>query len=330
MKKVIMGNHALSYGAMLSRSQVISAYPITPQTQVVELLSEMCADGTLDAQFIKVESEHSAMASCIGASVAGARTFTATSSQGLALMHEMLHWAGGGRHPIVMGNVNRSMAPGWSIWTDQNDSLSAARHGLDAVLLRVEPGGRRHGHPGLQGRGDADDPGHGHPRRLRPVAHLRGRRRPGPGPGRQVPAAVQAGDQADPGRSAGLRRPDRGGALHGAPLQAREGHGEGAGPDRGDGPRVREDLRPQPRARRPLPVRRRRFHLRHLGDGGLHGPGRRRRAPEVRRQGREPAHQGLPPLPLRPGPRGPRRRSRRRPSSTGTAPTARAASSTRK
>jgi pyruvate/2-oxoacid:ferredoxin oxidoreductase alpha subunit len=124
MKKVIMGNHALSYGAMLSRSQVISAYPITPQTQVVELLSEMCADGKLDAQFIKVESEHSAMASCIGASVAGARTFTATSAQGLALMHEMLHWAAGGRHPIVMGNINRSMAPGWSIWTDQNDSLS--------------------------------------------------------------------------------------------------------------------------------------------------------------------------------------------------------------
>ncbi len=124
MKKVIMGNHALSYGAMLGRSQVISAYPITPQTQVVELLSEMCADGTLAAEFIKVESEHSAMASCIGASVAGARAFTATSAQGLALMHEMLHWAAGGRHPIVMGNINRSMAPGWSIWTDQNDSLS--------------------------------------------------------------------------------------------------------------------------------------------------------------------------------------------------------------
>jgi pyruvate/2-oxoacid:ferredoxin oxidoreductase alpha subunit len=124
VKKVIMGNHALSYGAMLGRAQVVSAYPITPQTQVVELLSEMCADGSLAAEFIKVESEHSAMASCIGASVAGARTFTATSSQGLALMHEMLHWAAGGRHPVVMGNINRSMAPGWSIWTDQNDSLS--------------------------------------------------------------------------------------------------------------------------------------------------------------------------------------------------------------
>lgn len=119
-----MGNHALSYGAMISRAQVIAAYPITPQTQVVELLSEMCADKTLDAKFIKVESEHSAMAACLGASLAGARTFTATSSQGLTLMHELLHWASGGRLPVVMGNINRSMAPGWSIWADQNDSLS--------------------------------------------------------------------------------------------------------------------------------------------------------------------------------------------------------------
>lgn len=124
MRKVIMGNHSLSYGAMLARSQVIAAYPITPQTQVVELLSEMCADKVLDAKFIKVESEHSAMAACIGASLAGARTFTATSSQGLTLMHELLHWASGGRMPVVMGNINRSMAPGWSIWADQNDSLS--------------------------------------------------------------------------------------------------------------------------------------------------------------------------------------------------------------
>ncbi len=124
MKKVIMGNHALSYGAMLSRAQVIAAYPITPQTQVVELLSEMCADKILDAKFIKVESEHSAMAACIGASLAGARTFTATSAQGLTLMHELLHWASGGRLPVVMGNINRAMAPGWSIWSDQNDSLS--------------------------------------------------------------------------------------------------------------------------------------------------------------------------------------------------------------
>lgn len=124
MKKVITGNYAVSYGAMVSRSQVIAAYPITPQTQIVELLSEFCADGRLDAKFIKVESEHSAMASCIGASATGARAFTATSAHGLALMHELLHWAALGRLPIVLANVNRAMGPGWSIWTDQNDSLS--------------------------------------------------------------------------------------------------------------------------------------------------------------------------------------------------------------
>jgi pyruvate/2-oxoacid:ferredoxin oxidoreductase alpha subunit len=124
MKKVIMGNHAVSWGVKLARAEVIAAYPITPQTQVVEALAEMCADGQLDARFIKVESEHSAMAACIGASATGARTFTATSSQGLLLMHEMLHWAGMGRLPVVMADINRAVAPGWSIWTDQNDSLS--------------------------------------------------------------------------------------------------------------------------------------------------------------------------------------------------------------
>ena len=107
MKKVIIGNHAVSYGVKLARTEVIAAYPITPQTQVVEELSEMCASGALKARFIKVESEHSAMAACIGASATGARAFTATSSQGLALMHELLHWAGGGRLPIVMVEERR-------------------------------------------------------------------------------------------------------------------------------------------------------------------------------------------------------------------------------
>lgn len=124
MKKVLKGNFAVSYGAMLSRAQVVTAYPITPQTTIVELLSEMCADGKLNASFIKVESEHSAMAACIGAAGTGARVFTATSSQGLTLMHELLHWASGARLPIVMANVNRAMAPGWTIYCDQNDSLS--------------------------------------------------------------------------------------------------------------------------------------------------------------------------------------------------------------
>ena len=124
MKKVMMGNHAVSWGVKLARAEVIAAYPITPQTQIVEELSEMCADGRLAARFVRVESEHSAMAACIGAAAAGARAFTATSSQGLALMHELLHWAGGGRHPIVMADINRALGPGWNIWTDQNDTLA--------------------------------------------------------------------------------------------------------------------------------------------------------------------------------------------------------------
>ncbi len=121
---VIEGTHAASHAVKLARVQVIAAYPITPQTGVVEKLSEIVSHGDLNAKFIKVESEHSAMASCIGASISGARAFTATSSQGLALMHELLHWAAGSRLPIVMVNVNRALAPPWSIYVDHNDSLS--------------------------------------------------------------------------------------------------------------------------------------------------------------------------------------------------------------
>jgi pyruvate/2-oxoacid:ferredoxin oxidoreductase alpha subunit len=124
VKQVIKGNHAVSQGVRLSRVQVISAYPITPQTTIVEMLSEMCANGELDARFIKVESEHSAMAAVIGASSAGVRSFTATSSHGLLLMHEVLHWAAGARLPIVLTNVNRAVGPGWNIWADQTDSLA--------------------------------------------------------------------------------------------------------------------------------------------------------------------------------------------------------------
>jgi pyruvate/2-oxoacid:ferredoxin oxidoreductase alpha subunit len=124
MKKLLEGNLAVSYGVMLSRAQVIPVYPITPQTHISEALAEMVADGRLTARYIKVESEHSAMAACIGAATAGARTFTATSAQGLALMHELLHWASGARLPIVMADVNRTLAAPWNIWNDQSDSMS--------------------------------------------------------------------------------------------------------------------------------------------------------------------------------------------------------------
>lgn len=124
MRLILEGNHAAAYAARLARVQVIAAYPITPQTQIVERLAEFCAEGSLPARFFQVESEHSAMATCIGAAAAGARAFTATSSQGLALMHELLHWAAGARLPIVMVNVNRAMAPPWSIYADQTDSVA--------------------------------------------------------------------------------------------------------------------------------------------------------------------------------------------------------------
>ena len=123
-RKVIEGTHAISYAVQRARARVIAAYPITPSSGVVELLSEMCADGRLDARFVAVESEHSAMATCAGASQAGIRAFTATSSHGLAYMHEMLHWCAGARLPVVLANVNRAMGSPWNIFVDQSDSLS--------------------------------------------------------------------------------------------------------------------------------------------------------------------------------------------------------------
>jgi len=124
MIKIMEGTHAAAYGAKLCRPKVISAYPITPQTSIVEKLCEFVEKGELDADFINVESEHSALAVCIAAEGTGVRTFTATSSQGLALMHELVHWAGGARMPIVMVNVNRALAVPWSVKADQQDSMS--------------------------------------------------------------------------------------------------------------------------------------------------------------------------------------------------------------
>lgn len=124
MEKVILSSHAVAYAVKLCRAQVITAFPITPQTAIIEKLAEFCATGELRARFIKVESEHSGMAALIGASSAGSRTFTATSSQGLALMHEVLHWAAGARLPIVMVNGNRALGPPWNLGPEHTDSLS--------------------------------------------------------------------------------------------------------------------------------------------------------------------------------------------------------------
>ncbi len=124
MKRVLEGSQAVAEAVRLAGVQVISAYPITPQTHIVEILSDYCSSGKMNAKFLRVESEHSALAALIGAQSSGVRSFTATSSQGLALMHELLHWTSGARLPIVMAEVNRALAPGWNIWTDQTDSLA--------------------------------------------------------------------------------------------------------------------------------------------------------------------------------------------------------------
>ena len=118
------GNVAAAIGVKLAKVQVIAAYPITPQTPVTEKLSEFVEAGELDSQYIPVESEHSALAVCIAAASAGARTFTATSANGLLYMHEQIHWAAGARLPLVMCVVNRGVGAPWNIWNDHQDSIS--------------------------------------------------------------------------------------------------------------------------------------------------------------------------------------------------------------
>ena len=124
MKEFMTGNHAVASAVRLCRTPFIAAYPITPQTAIYEKLSEWEASRVLKGVMMRTESEHSAMAACVAASLTGVRTFTATSSQGLALMHEMLHFAAGCRTPVVMANVNRLLAAPWGFWADQLDSLS--------------------------------------------------------------------------------------------------------------------------------------------------------------------------------------------------------------
>ena len=134
--QIIDGNQAAALGAKLSRVQVIAAYPITPQTPVTEALSEFVERGELDAQYVAVESEHSALTVCTSASIVGARAFTATSSHGLAYMHEMLHWAAGTRLPLVLACVNRAIGAPWNVQNDQQDSISQRDTGWIQIYAR--------------------------------------------------------------------------------------------------------------------------------------------------------------------------------------------------
>ncbi|MEX0567889.1 MAG: transketolase C-terminal domain-containing protein [Candidatus Njordarchaeota archaeon] len=123
-KLALTGNEAIAWGVRASKVDVIAAYPITPQTVIVERLSEWVEKGEYDARYIRVESEHSAMAAIIGASAAGARAFTATASHGLFYMYEMIAFAAGARVPVVLACVNRLVGPPWNIWSDWMDALA--------------------------------------------------------------------------------------------------------------------------------------------------------------------------------------------------------------
>jgi pyruvate ferredoxin oxidoreductase alpha subunit len=127
--KVISGDHAVAWAARLSKVEVVPAFPITPQTLIMEQIAEFVNNGEMDADFIPVESEHSVMSVAVGASAGGVRTFTATASQGLALMHEMLYAAPQIRLPVVMANVNRSLGAAAGIWLEHNDSMPERESG---------------------------------------------------------------------------------------------------------------------------------------------------------------------------------------------------------
>lgn len=124
MLKITEGSHAVAEAVKFCRPEVIAAYPITPQTHIVEALADMVANCELDSEYICVESEFSALSACLGASAAGSRVYSATSSQGLALMFEVCFNVAGMRLPVVMSIANRSLGAPLSIWNDQQDSIS--------------------------------------------------------------------------------------------------------------------------------------------------------------------------------------------------------------
>lgn len=134
--QILTGNTAAAVAAKLCAIQVVAAYPITPQTSLAETLSQYIESGQLKAEYVLVESEHSALTVCISASTVGARVFTSTSSHGLLYMHEQLHWAAGSRLPIVMCCVNRGVGAPWSIFNDQQDSIAQRDTGWIQLYCR--------------------------------------------------------------------------------------------------------------------------------------------------------------------------------------------------
>jgi len=131
--KVVEGSYAVAHAVMCCKPDVISAYPITPQTHIVEHLSQMVANGELDSEFLTVDSEFSALSVLVGVSACGGRCYSSTTSQGLALMYEVLYNASGMRLPLVMNVANRAMGAPLNIWNDQQDSVGAR----DAGWLQI-------------------------------------------------------------------------------------------------------------------------------------------------------------------------------------------------
>jgi len=129
------GDEAVAHAAKQSKVDIVAAYPITPQTIIVERFSKYVADGEVHTAYVCVESEHSALSACVGASLTGARVFTATSSQGLALMHEMLYIASGLRCPIVMGVANRALSAPINIHGDHSDMMGSRDSGWIQVYV---------------------------------------------------------------------------------------------------------------------------------------------------------------------------------------------------
>ena len=134
-RKLMSGNRAIAEAVKLSEVNVVSAYPITPQTSIVEYLSEFIARGELNAEFLQAESEFGAMSACIGASSVGARVFTATCSQGLALMHELNYVAAGLRLPIVMAVTNRQLSQPLGMWCDHSDAMGERDSGWMQIYV---------------------------------------------------------------------------------------------------------------------------------------------------------------------------------------------------
>ncbi len=134
--RIMTGNSAAAAAVMLCDVQVVAAYPITPQSQLAEMMSQYIESGELKAEYVRVEGEHTALTVCISASTVGARVFTATSANGLLYMHEQLHWAAGARLTIVMCCVNRGVGAPWTIFNDQQDSLAQRDTGWIQLYCR--------------------------------------------------------------------------------------------------------------------------------------------------------------------------------------------------